>query len=198
VFVLAWMDLGLLNTAGTSAAIAAIVSGAALGLAVVLERFVPRVRKLKCRWSWVFKYSDLLIKGALCFAVLGSILSWWADSRRQDYIGQLNNGPTTDALAPLRPLDSRLIEAVVRGDDTGAERLIAQGADPNSKDAFGQSPLHYAVAGQRAAVVASLLANGARVNIRNQWNDTPLDMARAKKLERIGPMLEEALVREQK
>jgi len=50
--------------------------------------------------------------------------------------------------------------------------LLDNGADPNKKDAIGNTPLHYA---HKAEVIDLLLSKGASANIKNNENITPLE-----------------------
>jgi hypothetical protein len=55
--------------------------------------------------------------------------------------------------------------------------LIKAGADPNSEDKSGVSPLHRAVRTRCAAAVRALLVNGADVRKQNKSGSTPLHLA---------------------
>ncbi len=56
--------------------------------------------------------------------------------------------------------------------------LIKKGADVNEKSRDDQrTPLHYAAARGNADVARLLIKKGADLNARDQWQDTPLDLA---------------------
>jgi len=55
-----------------------------------------------------------------------------------------------------------------------AERLLAAGANPDARDAFGNTALHYALTFQNEALVEVLLARGACVLLRNGLDESPL------------------------
>ena len=54
---------------------------------------------------------------------------------------------------------------------------LAAGADPNQRNSFGETPLHYAAHRPRPASVLALLAAGADPNLRNRFGATPLHYA---------------------
>jgi ankyrin repeat protein len=76
-----------------------------------------------------------------------------------------------------------LREAALIGDVYLAEELLKQGADPNKRDAYGRTPLHYAFwtpeGGWRCRVEVAelLLKHGADPNIRDGEGKTPLHYA---------------------
>lgn len=55
-----------------------------------------------------------------------------------------------------------------------AEQLLAAGADPNARDRFGSTPLHYALIFRNEALVDLLLERGACVLLRNSLEESPL------------------------
>jgi ankyrin repeat protein len=66
-----------------------------------------------------------------------------------------------------------------RGDAVYIANALKQGVDPNQRDWLGWTPLHWAVYGNQAAIVRSLLLAGADVNAANPRfnNQTPLWLA---------------------
>ena len=60
------------------------------------------------------------------------------------------------------------------------EILLQHGADPNARDGFGQTPLHYATGiyenSQNSKIIELLLAHKADPNVRNEGGQTPLDL----------------------
>lgn len=52
--------------------------------------------------------------------------------------------------------------------------LLSKGADVNTKDVNGKTPLHYAAEHGNARFARLLIANGAEVNARNHYSETPL------------------------
>ena len=58
-----------------------------------------------------------------------------------------------------------------------AELLLANGADVNTKDYDGNTPLHWTSFNGHVEVTELLLANGADINTRNDKGNTPLDRA---------------------
>ncbi len=84
----------------------------------------------------------------------------------------------------LFPGNSKLYDAIAAGDEAAARRLLADGADPNSRSlglAGGDgglssqySPLLYAINRNEPAIAVLLLEAGAEPNVRNPENDTAL------------------------
>jgi hypothetical protein len=81
-------------------------------------------------------------------------------------------------------LDDDLMEAVGWGagfgNDDEIDRLVERGADVNTKDRWGQTPLHKAANsnhGYDAGIVSTLLKAGANVNAVNNFGRTPLHIA---------------------
>ena len=54
--------------------------------------------------------------------------------------------------------------------------LIAEGADLDGKDKFGNTSLHYASQHGSKGIVELLISNKANVNIKNKGGETPLDI----------------------
>lgn len=67
-----------------------------------------------------------------------------------------------------------LHHAAAKGDLNVLKRLVANGADVNSRDERGRTPLHYATNEHRADVMKFLLDNGADANAKDLDGDTPL------------------------
>ncbi len=70
-----------------------------------------------------------------------------------------------------------LVKAVKAGDAARVERLIANGMNPNARDAIGMTPLHYAAYRGEPAVVAALIAGGADPDVKDAMGMTPLHAA---------------------
>jgi Ankyrin repeats (3 copies) len=69
-----------------------------------------------------------------------------------------------------------LHDAAQRGDIASVRRLLSAGADINEFDDLGNTPLHYAAAGEHLDTVGLLLQRGADVNARHEpsTGNTPL------------------------
>lgn len=76
--------------------------------------------------------------------------------------------------APGRTPDARLITAVQLGSAQLVNSLLAEGANPNSKNSAGTPILLTAIRGGHLAVVQALLAKGANPNGRNEEGGTAL------------------------
>jgi ankyrin repeat protein len=60
-----------------------------------------------------------------------------------------------------------LVTALGNGKFNKVERLIQTGADPNTQDKHGKTPLYYAVYFNRETIVKYLIEKGANVNLRS-------------------------------
>lgn len=79
----------------------------------------------------------------------------------------LGAGPCLAQLAPGPEEVERyggLHRAAALGDAVEVTRLLAQGTDPEARDANGRTPLHVAVHGSHGEAVRALVRGGARVN----------------------------------
>ncbi len=65
--------------------------------------------------------------------------------------------------------------AVMRGDVAKINSLISH-INERSRDDYGYGPLHFAVLHQSLAMIQLLLKNNARVNLRDNFGNTPLHM----------------------
>ncbi|BDC34568.1 hypothetical protein Noda2021_05260 [Candidatus Dependentiae bacterium Noda2021] len=71
-----------------------------------------------------------------------------------------------------------LMLAILRSDIPFIKRQIELGADVNTVDNWGNTPLHHAVLSQNPQMIAQLLINnGAKVNVINGEGKTPLRLA---------------------
>jgi len=69
---------------------------------------------------------------------------------------------------------SSLLCAVQQNSQPVAEFLITKGADVNTKDLFGQTPLHHAVINQNQSMIELLLSHQADINAKDKFGNTPL------------------------
>ena len=75
----------------------------------------------------------------------------------------------------LRHLGRALRNAALKGSSGDVAELLKAGANPNTRDAVGHTPLHYAAMRyEQGRHVHHFLAAGADPNARNIANDTPL------------------------
>jgi ankyrin repeat protein len=86
----------------------------------------------------------------------------------EDFVKDINH---------LGPFDSLLHMAVRMSKLEHIQILVEAGADINAKDDMGFTPLHEAAFCGNAKAAELLLMLGARGDIKNQFNDTPLDTA---------------------
>jgi Ankyrin repeats (3 copies)/Ankyrin repeat len=71
-----------------------------------------------------------------------------------------------------------------------ARLLIEQGADPNSRDWRGFTPLHHALERSRIEMACILIEHGASVEVKDNNGRTPLDIASEEQREEIIKLLE--------
>ena len=70
-----------------------------------------------------------------------------------------------------------MIWAASKGDLTVVQHLIARGANINSADYDGRTPLHLAASEGRTAVVEFFIKHGANLSPEDRWGGTPLQDA---------------------
>ncbi len=75
---------------------------------------------------------------------------------------------------PKQPKPGALIDAVVNGDTIAVRRLLQENADPNERDASGNTALHRAATYGSIEIVRLLIDNKANLDSRNKQGDTPL------------------------
>jgi CubicO group peptidase (beta-lactamase class C family) len=73
--------------------------------------------------------------------------------------------------------NAALHAAALTGDDAAVRELIAAGADPNARDAYGSTPLIIAATFGRPDVVSELIAAGADLDIQNGDGSSALHAA---------------------
>ena len=96
----------------------------------------------------------------------------------------------SDAKPANSEADDALVNAAVSGDIEVVKLLIANGANVNAKDVYGDSSMHYVAHRGRKEIVELILANGAEVNTTTISGDfTPLDLATKRKLADIVNLL---------
>lgn len=89
-----------------------------------------------------------------------------------------DNSRTEVVPGPYGPLDLTMINLACSFDSPGVVRfLLEHGADPNSKDNDGDTPLHCACGNNYADVAEVLLSGGARINDRGGDGVPPLVVA---------------------
>jgi uncharacterized protein len=82
------------------------------------------------------------------------------------------------AAVPLaQTRDDRLIDAIKKGDLTGARAFLSQGVDVNTRSGDGGTALHWAVYAENQEAADLLIRAGAAVNTANDLGVTPLWVA---------------------
>ena len=89
------------------------------------------------------------------------------------------NGTASAAgAAPAGPAEvNNLFDAAKEGDVEALEDFVAIGKDLNDQDSEGRTPLHYAVAYDKAISVDALIEAGATIDSRDNKQNTPLHYA---------------------
>ncbi len=77
----------------------------------------------------------------------------------------------------LSDIDQKLIDAVRKDDLQGAKDAIGEGANVNARGVSSRTPLYYAAACARSAIVQLLLDHKADPNLDDDDGQTPLHMA---------------------
>src|SRR5947209_12260127 len=73
-----------------------------------------------------------------------------------------------------RTVSDRFYDAIRAGDNVALQELIRGGADVNTRDARGASPLFYAASVGSSEAMRLLIAAGSDVNARTAFGATPL------------------------
>lgn len=84
--------------------------------------------------------------------------------------------PLFDLSANMKNIEgtSLLAAAIISDDNYLAKFLIEKGADINSQDATGNTPLHLAAQGHNSSLIATLLSKGANLEATNKKKETPV------------------------
>src|SRR5262245_43385315 len=82
----------------------------------------------------------------------------------------------------VQAMQTQLIAAAERGDTATVRRLLQEGANVNTRDERGRTPVMAATHGDRVDTVAALIQAGADVNIRDHRLDNPFLYAGAEGL----------------
>ena len=87
------------------------------------------------------------------------------------------------------PNNQELVKAAFLCDFARVRALLAQGADPDSPDNEGRTPLVSAVLGNSVGVLALLLESGADPNMRDNDGWTPLHFAAQESMQEMARIL---------
>jgi len=74
----------------------------------------------------------------------------------------------------LREKNAALINYARSGDSVGVRQMLNSGADINTCDRFGDTPLHWAIKNNHSDTVLFLVDSGADINRKGALGDTPL------------------------
>ncbi len=89
---------------------------------------------------------------------------------------------------------STLMYAARRGDIALMASALNQGDDINAISKSGMTALHYAIGFDQTEAAGYLITHGAQVHILDQWENTPLSMARGRNLDPVVRALEEKIL----
>ena len=84
---------------------------------------------------------------------------------------------TTIAAVVLVGCGGSIHDAAHTGNIEAVKKHLASGADLNTKDSEGGTPLHHAAWNGHKEVAELLIAEGADVNAKSEIHETPLDWA---------------------
>jgi hypothetical protein len=91
----------------------------------------------------------------------------------------------------LKEMNSRLLESSAMGDTTKIKEMLERGANINTRDRYGRTPLHISLETKNMEAAKLLINSGANVNAMDALEDTPLHLSRYAKEERISYLLTE-------
>lgn len=74
-------------------------------------------------------------------------------------------------------LNLKLLKFCKEGNIEAVEQALKEGAEINTTDDFGDTPLHWASLGGHLAIVTFLLEKNAEINVKNSKGDTALSYA---------------------
>jgi len=87
-------------------------------------------------------------------------------------VGGCNDSDTSGSAPP-----EEFWQVIVDGDANAVEDFLDKGVDVNVQDSVEITPLHVAAARGRLEVAELLIVRGAKINLTNYWNQTPLHAA---------------------
>ena len=124
-------------------------------------------------------------------------LHWacWRNGNRDVAELLLNNGADIDAR--MSDNSTPLIQASVMGYASTTKLLLDRGCAVNAVDNHGYTALHWACWFDNTECVKELLAHGADTSIKNNYNETPLDLAKERNYQAVIDLLMEHTKRSQ-
>ena len=93
-----------------------------------------------------------------------------------------NPPPASNQTVEQQTMNQQLIQAAERGDTPTVLQLLAAGAEINSRDAAGRTPVMAATHGNQVATVQALIDAGADINLQDNRQDNPFLYAGAEGL----------------
>lgn len=145
------------------------------------EDLQPLKESKRGMWIGISAFAaGVIIFFGLIVAAIAGITSFVQNS---DFAEFINSGATEDYLYPedkdlYYDVYTELHEAAYQNDIDTVQTLLESGADPNSQDEDGMTPLMYAVYSDAdLELLQLLLDNGAEVNIEDAYGVTAYDYA---------------------
>lgn len=118
------------------------------------------------------------------FLLVLSLLLQLNYSSKNTYKNDIYNDEENEFYLEEISLDESLRLAAWKGDESEVKRLIKKGADLNSPDDMqGWTPLHHSAAAiegkleNQESVIKLLLKNGANINAKTMYGETPFELA---------------------
>lgn len=91
----------------------------------------------------------------------------------------------------LKEINSSLLQSSAVGDTTRIKEMLERGADINTKDRYGRTPLHVSLENKQVETAKFLMNRGANVNAKDALDNTPLHLSEYADEERTSHLLTE-------
>lgn len=153
-------------------------------------------------WHYVIVDRGLLVVfkmvisgGQVDVGKYGNIIkSGWGVSPSQEIVDEVGKRYDLTILrSGIQPDMAPLHYSIIRENDALSLKLIQSGADVHQKDSFGLTPMHLAAMKGQLFIVKQLEANGASVDVLDDKQRRPHDLAEANRQSRVSNYLKSAL-----
>jgi hypothetical protein len=175
--VLAWLTVGC-STPPAAPVVAAGTPTASQILEACMKVEVPAALKLLGLSERIRSRDDAgIVAHSMCQSIANNCSVNPKEPACQERLRAYGLEGSAAPAAPAAQVDRRLFDAANSGATQTARRLLAEGADPNWRNAGGWTPLMIAAAERHLDTVAVLLEAGADPNLRNGYGRTALMFA---------------------